>query len=219
MEYLRCLLLIGCMSMNCVQINCLADEPDKLFTQDKGSLTITFRENQNPVPGGSVSVYQVAVYDPESEEHTLLIRKEFDDCQASAEEPDMDLLAKALAEHAAKNHIEGTKLSSGADASVRLEELELGSYLIVQDEAARGYEPVNPFLVTIPMKEKDTIIYDVDASPKVTTQKDPDKPNPPENNTPGTPPSRLPQTGQVWWPVPILAGMGLFFCFFCWFML
>jgi len=34
---------------------------------------------------------------------------------------------------------------------------------------------------------------------------------PPPTPTPPTPPPRLPQTGQLWWPVPVLLVLGLFF--------
>ena len=45
--------------------------------------------------------------------------------------------------------------------------LELGLYLIVQTEASKGYEPINPFLVSLPMAEDGKWNYAVDASPKV----------------------------------------------------
>ena len=43
--------------------------------------------------------------------------------------------------------------------------LELGLYLIVQTEASKGYEPINPFLVSLPMAEDGKWNYAVDASP------------------------------------------------------
>ncbi len=36
-----------------------------------------------------------------------------------------------------------------------------------------------------------------------------DTPGNPPGDTPGNPPEKLPQTGQLWWPVPILGGAGL----------
>lgn len=51
-----------------------------------------------------------------------------------------------------------------------------------------------------------------ETEPPVTAL--PDKTNPPETSTPDTPdtaPSQLPQTGQLWWPIPVLVAVGLTF--------
>lgn len=63
--------------------------------------------------------------------------------------------------------------------------LELGLYLIVQTEASKGYEPINPFLVSLPMAEDGKWNYAVDASPKVGAY------TPTKPDTPPTPPTRL----------------------------
>ena len=61
--------------------------------------------------------------------------------------------------------------------------LELGLYLIVQTEASKGYEPINPFLVSLPMAEDGKWNYAVDASPSGCLH--PTKPD--------TPPTPLPR--------------------------
>ena len=155
-----------------------------------------------------------------------------------------------------------------ADGNVTFRGLELGLYLIVQTEASKGYEPINPFLVSLPMAEDGTWTYAVDASPKVgaytPTKPDtpptpptpptpdyPDTPTPPDNPdnpvSPGNPDnpvapghpdhpvapgnpdnpvlpghpdnpvmSGLPQTGQLNWPVPVLAVSGVVLFAFGW---
>ncbi|MBQ9720353.1 MAG: hypothetical protein IJV64_06615, partial [Oscillospiraceae bacterium] len=47
-------------------------------------------------------------------------------------------------------------------------------------------------------------VYTVDATPKMTLA--PASPTPTPTPTGPT----LPQTGQLWWPVPVLAVLGLF---------
>jgi len=136
--------------------------------------------------------------------------------------------------------------------------LPLGLYLIRQTKAASGYDPINSFLVTLPMYTNDTGYYfDVDASPKpsITKPSTPPGDNPPDEYVPrrsgggggggggsSTPPSgsvnppsdegvlgasrdgdtpaeepqvlgasRLPQTGQLKWPVSVMSILGLFF--------
>ena len=75
-------------------------------------------------------------------------------------------------------------------------------YLLVQNQAAEGYQAAAPFLVSVPMNEDGTYIYDVDASPKVELTKAPQP-------TPTPKPPTLAQTGQLNWPVPVLAIIGL----------
>ena len=90
-----------------------------------------------------------------------------------------------------------------------------GLYVISQPKAADGYEPVAPFLVTVPFKGEDgKLQYDVDARPKVEkARKSTPTPTPPVTKTP---PPKLPQTGQLWWPVPLLVIAGLLFILAGW---
>lgn len=149
--------------------------------------------------------------------------------------------------------------------------LPQGLYLVMQTEASHGYEAIKPFLVSIPLPDGDSWIYDVDATPKVgatipdTPETPPDTPETPPDtpdtppDTPDTPPDTpdlpeqpdtpdtpvspgtpdnpvspgnpdnpvspenpdnpvspsnpdkpvLPQTGQLNWPVPVLACSGV----------
>jgi hypothetical protein len=91
--------------------------------------------------------------------------------------------------------------------------LPQGLYLVVQTQASHGYEAIKPFLVSIPLPDGDSWIYDVDATPKVgaTIPDTPDTPDTPDKpDVPDTPDKPvLPQTGQLNWPVPVLACCGV----------
>ncbi len=93
------------------------------------------------------------------------------------------------------------KISAG---KVRFTDLELGLYLIRQESKFKNHESIQSFLVTLPMNGDEGWIYDVNATPKVGTV---------SQNPPKMPPSggysKLPQTGQLNWPVPVLAMSGL----------
>lgn len=92
------------------------------------------------------------------------------------------------------------------DGEIAFTGLDLGLYLLVQHKAAKGYETAAPFLVSVPMEEDGVLRYDVDASPKVELEKEPE----PTSTTPPAPPDpRLPYTGQLNWPVPVLTVLGL----------
>lgn len=99
--------------------------------------------------------------------------------------------------------------SAGSNGKISFSGLKVGLYLIVQSAAGTGNEKyaVDPFLVTIPMRETaGTLIYNVDATAKVGITPPEKPPTPP---TPPHRPPRLPQTGQLWWPVFAAAAAGV----------
>ena len=87
-------------------------------------------------------------------------------------------------------------------------QLVCGLYLVRQAGGAEGFTSIDPFVVCLPMTSADgtSWVYDVTASPKVAEQ--PVVPQEPEDpQGPGD--TKLPQTGQLNWPVPVLVVLGL----------
>ena len=117
-------------------------------------------------------------------------------------------VAKKLADYAASAAAPRAGERKASDTGfLKFENLTEGLYLVLQTEAAAGYEKMAPFLVSIP-GSKDS--YDVDASPKMELKKTTNPKNP--SSSPSTPSSgRLPQTGQLWWLVVLLAAAGVMF--------
>ena len=77
-----------------------------------------------------------------------------------------------------------------------------GLYVVVQHEVAEGFETMSPFLISMPKFENNSYVTDVKASPKVSLEKTPEEPTKSQDPT-------LPQTGQLNWPVPVLAVGGV----------
>lgn len=85
--------------------------------------------------------------------------------------------------------------------------LPTGLYLIVQEEAAEGFTPLNPFLVSLPYLEDGEYQYDVTAAIKSELEKEQEtEPTTPQPTEPDDP--KLPYTGQLNWPIPLMAVMG-----------
>ena len=184
-----------------------------------GSLSITFTCDGNPISGGNkVSLYKVADV-IEDNGYKFVYTENF----ASAGEvpEDLDAQNEALSEKLEK--IVKNKNYSASAGPVEIDEegkvvfdgLNTGLYLVVhakkvQIKTADGKSvtyTINPFLVSIPQKKDGTYIYDVTTKPKVSPEKDkkdkPDNPDEPEKRH-----KRLPQTGQLWWPVMLLGAAG-----------
>lgn len=125
-----------------------------------------------------------------------------------------DELAVSMADYAK----DSKPLCSGmvAHQSCPFSDLKCGLYLVVGHEITVDNITYTskPFLLILPEYADDgTWNYNVTAFPKsgsAEKQPDnpPDTPPTPPDNPPDTP-NKLPQTGQLWWPVPVLLFSGI----------
>ena len=82
-----------------------------------------------------------------------------------------------------------------------------GLYLVLRTKPApeNTVYTSDPFLVSIPTVVNDTAAYQVVAEPKYGW----DTPSPEPTVPPSTPNPSLPQTGQLWWPLPVMIGLAV----------
>lgn len=200
---LTVLALFGCLPVCASAID--VPEPGRL-----GSITVTMRSGSKIVAGGELTAYRVGrVADDGDYNYSFVPTGVFTDWGTdfgdlnSAEQ--CEKTAKSLADYVKKQKITGMVKTIGKDGKATFPQLEQGLYLLVQTKAASGYSAVTPFLVSVPYLKDGRYIYDVDASSKTGLE-------PPPSTTPATPTTpgeKLPQTGQLWWPVPVLLAVGL----------
>lgn len=182
------------------------DVPDMTQT---GSVSARMTDGKETVGGGSLTLYRVGDVTEENGNYSFSLTDDFAAGDLSIEDVTAPGLAEELAERAARNHLSGTTLEIGADGVWSASGLELGLYLIVQNDPAEGYEAITPFLVSIPAYENGGYVYDVSAEPKMSTlTQAPEEPE--DTSEPAGPAdSVLPQTGQLNWPIPVLAVLGM----------
>ena len=99
-------------------------------------------------------------------------------------------------------------VSLDANGTAVFKDLEVGVYLVLQDKQGAEIEDryvIAPFLMTVPMRNPDgSLTYDVVADSKpIGVGKEEVPPPPPPT------PHRVPQTGQLWWPVMVFGAMGV----------
>lgn len=174
-----------------------------LAEEVSGCVSVSMSYRGEIVPGGSMTIYFVAA--PGDGEYVFC--GDFAGCGISLETLNAQT-AQELADYAADMGIEGQTRDIDEEGYVCFEGLEFGLYLMVQETAAEGFYPAAPFLVTVPGENGEP---EVDSSPKLSLQ--PEGTVPPTTTPPTTEPEptdpSLPQTGQLNWPVPILAICGL----------
>ena len=176
----------------------------------KGSVTVSMQFDGEAVPGGELTLYRVGEVSEDDGNYTFVPTGEFvrwgSDFGTLASAEQTAQTAHSLRYFALRNGITGTTKGIGTDGKVTFSNLEQGLYLLVQTRAASGYSKVSPFLVTVPYLDDGVYIYEVDADTKMELEKEPKPTAPP--STPHTG-GKLPQTGQLNWPVPVLAILGM----------
>lgn len=227
-----------------------------------GSIKVSLydSETSEAVGGGTLTLYRVAKVQKDNADLSFVYTNGFEDCGVELGDLSEGELAGRLAEKIAAT-AESTTVEISDLGAAEFGDLEVGLYLVVQTTAAENYNVINPFLVSVPIQENGSYVYDVDALPKVgtaakktpeppdkpDTPDTPDTPDKPEEKNPDTPtapgpdnpdgwvlgahgekiylnpeaPSPdspngyvmgahgLPQTGQLNWPIPVLAVTGV----------
>ena len=118
-------------------------------------------------------------------------------------------LAEKMAAIASDYEFDEAPQKMDSEGRVSFGGLSIGLYFVMQAEKGTGDKEftITPFLVSIPYRNADgSLLYDVDASAKPTTVTKHDTTPPPPS-----PPKRIPQTGQLWWPVMALGIAGALF--------
>ena len=199
-----------------------AEEVREFPDLDKtGSITASFtyydKDSGNTLPvagGNTVGLFKVA----DVEVHNgfiFVVDPRFasaGEIPATSEELDsvnIELAGK-MAKIAADYDFDIAPVEMDSDGTASFSDLEVGLYLVMQAKQGTGDSNfvIAPFLVSIPYRNPDgSLTYDVNAQTKpigiaLIPPESPDEPDKPK---------KLPQTGQLWWPVMALGAAGAAF--------
>ena len=194
-------------------VNASATEQSALMPDltQKGSLTLSMLADGVPLDSGRLNLYRVAeLKNVVGDGYGFYL---LDALGAVGATLDTDNLydenqAQRLLEYA-KKALSSYDSMPIADGRVRFSDLEAGLYLVWQrtEDASEGYYAISPFLISVPKWQDGTYTMQVDAMPKVPLVNRPPEEPPEEPPTP-PPPPELPKTGQLNWPIPVMATIG-----------
>lgn len=207
-------------------VSVFAISGSEIDMDETGSISITIKYENNPVAGGSLTLYNVASISLDGGNLSYVLTSDFLDFETDFSDISSDTFAKDLKNYADANKLEGKTEEVDEDGKVSFEGLNLGLYLMVQKDAADGYYEMNPFVVSVPDESMGKVVYNVDASPKTEIIRKPVEPpetetttvvptttaynvNAPAGAPTPTVPTVIPQTGLLIWPVLLLAMVGL----------
>lgn len=198
---------------------CLSAAAEEEIDFDRlGSIRITVRYDHEVVSGGTLTLYRVGELTEADGQYRFSLPEPFADSGVSLDEPGSAETAEALFAFANAHAIRGTVRELGENGTASFDLLAVGLYLLAQEDAAPGYEAINPFLISVPIKEDGTYVYAIDSNPKPTVEKEPGSGTSTESGSSSFDESSLPQTGQLNWPIPILTIAGLLLLSCGWFL-
>lgn len=163
----------------------------------KGSLSVTMECSHGYKSGGTVALYKIADVIWSDDHYTFQYTQAFKDCHIPLDNIGEDLAADEFVEYAYVNSITPQRAVL-EDGTALFQDLSLGLYMIIQEEVVEGFNNALPFMVTVPVSNGGAWDYSVDASPKVETE-----------HYEVTVPPDIPQTGQLKWPIPVMAASGV----------
>lgn len=198
--------LLALLLLLCLPLSAAAAHPVPDLTR-KGSITITMKYKGKPVSGGTLALYRVGDVHEDDRNYSFVPVKGLEALDYSdIQSPD---LAKAAAKAVEEKKIAAVKtVTIGSSGTAEFSDLALGLYLVAQKTAASGYKMTASFLVSVPYLEDGAYVYNVKADPKTDLEREV-VPAPTEKPSTPSGGGKLPQTGQLWWPVPVLICMGL----------
>lgn len=196
---LTAVLMISCL---CGTV-CAQEVPD--LTRN-GSLTITMSLNGAPLDSGSLTVCKIGDIVETNGNYSFQPVSQLTAYDISLENLEDPSLASLLTELAAEEDLPAISREITEGAAF-FEELAPGLYVVMQEAAAKGFAPINPFLISVPNFQDGVYQYEVTADPKVPPEPAPEETTKPTQPEPTDP--ELPNTGQLNWPVPVLAVSGL----------
>ena len=198
--------LLALLLLLCLPLSAAAAHPVPDLTR-KGSITITMKYKGKPVSGGSLNLYKVGDVHEDDGNYSFVPVKGLEALDYSdIQSPD---LAKSAAKAVEEKKIAAVKtVTIGSNGTAEFSDLALGLYLVAQKTAASGYKMTASFLVSVPYLEDGAYVYNVKADPKTDLEREV-VPAPTEKPSTPSGGGKLPQTGQLWWPVPVLICMGL----------
>lgn len=162
----------------------------------KGSIEVSLYHNGQPLSGGTLTAIRVGW--PEETQNGVRFYRIPDG--AALENIQSADTARSLEDYVNQNkHSFETRTVSIRNGRALFSGLPTGLYLIRQKDAPEGFFPVNSFLVSLPYYVNGETLYQVTAQAKTELKP---KPAP-------IPPEKLPQTGQLTWPIPVFSAAGM----------
>lgn len=173
--------------------------------RDDCSIEVTVRYNEENVDGGTLTAIKIG-YVAEEDGNYFFRQEMTDEKLEDITSPEAPALQQEFYAANKETYEFYTQTQPVEDGKATFTDLSTGLYLIVQEKAAYGFSKLGTFLISVPYMQDGQYQYHVTATIKSELHREPE-PTAPPPTVPDDP--SLPQTGQLNWPVPVLAVGGM----------
>lgn len=181
----------------------------------QGTLTLMMEWDGEQLDSGYLTLYRVGDIVSVAGDDFFTPVSELEDSGISLTELENTQLPKELETLALREKLSPIRTSIQNGEAV-FNALQTGLYLVTQaeEDACVGFSPIQPFLISLPHWNGHHYVYERKAQPKVELEIVPTEPTEPSEPKPTKPAEpTLPQTGQLNWPVPVMAVCGVMLIF------
>lgn len=201
-------LLLTALLLAALSVPAFADGAGIDLDRD-GSISMRCQYQGKPVSGGDMRLYLVGTVEQDDGNYFFQLLDALGGDKLDQKALDSGDLADRLSADPALQDLPYQRQVFDANGELCFStNVKPGLYLLLQSTAAPGFEKMKPVVVSVPFIDPKTgeYRYDVDATVKPALERDVTTPPPTPTPAPG---SNLPQTGQLNWPVPVMAVLGL----------
>lgn len=213
-RHVRICAMLICMLLLCSFFSAQIFAATMIDSDRPVTLQIEYTYDNKALTGTDFDIYHIATIDAYGELTPTSTFEKFDVEIYGQNDEAWEILTKELKDYIDKNKIVPYDFGKVDNEGIayypnKTDRVEQGLYLIIGHSIAQGgfiYNTV-PSLVMLPSIDDETNdwTYDVKVIPKPGVSSDQhEEPNKPSD-------SKLPQTGQLWWPVPVMLLTGLLF--------
>lgn len=221
-RHVRICVMLICMLLLCGLFSTQIFAATTIDSNHPVTLQIIYKYDDRALSNAHFDIYHIAYVDKNgkvtpSENFALFNMDVYDKNDA-----ELRVLSGELEEYVKNNNIVPTDYGKTDESGNivfpnNINKLEQGIYLVVGHDLVKGYDKyeTSSFMISLPTIDKNgNMLYYVTAEPKADCTLDFYLNITPDDGTnSGANPDMelLPQTGQLWWPVPILVFLGIAF--------
>jgi LPXTG-motif cell wall-anchored protein len=198
MKKMVLLILTAALLLASMTVTAFAHEVPDLT--ENGTITLTIIHDEKELNGGELELYRVGDIQEDDGDYSFVFTAAFGGDTVTEADLDDPALAAELEEGLTGTAAATAKIENGKAVFT---DVAPGLYLVHQKTATPGFAAMNSFLLSMPNFVDGKYETEISATPKVGLET-----LPPTRPTGPTEPS-LPQTGQLNWPIPVLAVLGL----------
>lgn len=144
---------------------------EEFIPTNKGSLSLNLSEleTKQPIVGAKFAIYYIASVrqDKTSGELLYTYTDDYEECGILLTDSQLSTKLESVVNN--KQYV--SLLTTDNRGQAKISDLPLGLYFVRQINSMDGFALCQSFLVTLPAKENNKYIYDVDASPKTEIEK------------------------------------------------